>query len=82
MFTIFFNSQGIVSVDIPPDKSTINAHYYTNTVLPQVLHNRAEAAPTRSGSRVLLHHDNVSFFFLIYITRHEARRHTVAAFWQ
>lgn len=60
MFTIFFNSQGIVSVDILPEKSTINAHYYTNTVLPKVLQNRAEAAPTRSGSRVLLHHDNAS----------------------
>ena len=59
MFTIIFNSRGIFSKDIQSETSTINAHYYANIVLPKVLQNRAEAAPTRSGSRVLLHHDNV-----------------------
>ena len=60
MFTIFFNTQGVVALDILPEKSTINAGYYTNTVLPEVLRNRAETARTRSGSRLLLHHDNAA----------------------
>lgn len=60
MFTIFFNTQGVVAVDILQDKATITAKYYTEVVLPQVLHNRAEKARTRSGSRLLLHHDNAS----------------------
>ena len=60
MFTIFFNTQGVVAVDILPEKSTITAKYYTNVILPQVLKNRAETARTRSGSRMLLHHDNCS----------------------
>ena len=60
MFTIFFNTQGVVALDILPDKATINAKYYTETVLPQVLKNRSDNARTRSGARVLLHHDNAS----------------------
>ena len=37
MFTIFFNSQGPVAVDIMPDKTTITATYYTTSVLPKVI---------------------------------------------
>ena len=33
MFTIFFNSQGVVAVDILQDKATISAKYYTEVVL-------------------------------------------------
>ena len=36
MFTIFFNSQGPIVVDIIPDKATITATYYTTSVLPKV----------------------------------------------
>ena len=60
MFTIFFNTQGVVAVDILQDKATISAKYCTEDVLPQVLQSRAEQARTRSGSRLLLHHDNAS----------------------
>ena len=34
MFTIFFNTQGPVVVDIMPDKATITATYYTTLFLP------------------------------------------------
>ena len=37
VFTIFFNTQGPVVVDIVPDKATITATYYTTSVLPKVL---------------------------------------------
>jgi hypothetical protein len=37
MFTIFFNSQRPVVIDIMPDKTTITAAYYTTSVLPKVL---------------------------------------------
>ena len=45
-------------MDILQDKATISAKYGTEAVLPQVLQNRAEQARTRSGSRLLLRHDN------------------------
>ena len=38
----------------------VTAKYYMETVLLQVLQKRAEAARSRSGSRLLLHHDNAS----------------------
>ena len=37
MFTIFFNTQGPVVIDIVPNKATITATYYTTSVLPKVL---------------------------------------------
>ena len=58
LFTIFFNSQGPICVDIMPQDSTITAQYYTTQVLPQVLKQRQECAPTRAQARLLLHHDN------------------------
>jgi histone-lysine N-methyltransferase SETMAR len=60
MFTIFFNSQGPVAVDIMPDKATITATYYTTSVLPKVLEHIQSTAPTRRRSRIMLHHDNAS----------------------
>uniref|UniRef100_A0A1I8HMT8 STAS domain-containing protein n=1 Tax=Macrostomum lignano TaxID=282301 RepID=A0A1I8HMT8_9PLAT len=42
MFTIFFNSQGVVSVNILPAGATVTARYYTDTVLPGVLQERQE----------------------------------------
>ena len=56
MFTIFFNTQGPVVVDIMPDKATITATYYTTSVLPKVLlHNQSTAR-----TRIQLHHDNAA----------------------
>ena len=60
MLNIILNTQGVVALAILPEKSTINARYYTNTVLPEVVRNRAETARTWSGSRLLLHHDNAA----------------------
>lgn len=60
MFTIFFNSQGVVAVDILPEGSTVTAKYYTETVLPAVLEERRQRARTRHGARLLLHHDNAA----------------------
>ena len=34
---IFFNTQGTVAIDILPEKTTINATYYTGVVLPKVV---------------------------------------------
>uniref|UniRef100_A0A1I8I3D3 MADS-box domain-containing protein n=1 Tax=Macrostomum lignano TaxID=282301 RepID=A0A1I8I3D3_9PLAT len=60
MFTIFFNSQGVVSVNILPAGATVTARYYTDTVLPGVLQERQERARTKHGPRLLLHHDNAA----------------------
>ena len=60
LFTIFFNSQGPMCVDVMPQQSTITAQYYTDQVLPQVLEHQAKFAPTRRRSRLLLHHDNAA----------------------
>ena len=60
LFTIFFNSQGPMCVDVMPQQSTITAQYYTDQVLPQVLEHQAKSAPTRRRSRLLLHHDNAA----------------------
>uniref|UniRef100_A0A1I8I3Y0 HTH_Tnp_4 domain-containing protein n=1 Tax=Macrostomum lignano TaxID=282301 RepID=A0A1I8I3Y0_9PLAT len=48
MFTIFFNSQGVVSVNILPAGATVTARYYTDTVLPGVLQERQEPVDSRS----------------------------------
>ena len=60
MFTIFFNTQGPVVVDIMPDKATITATYYTTSVLPKVLLHNQSTARTRRRSRIQLHHDNAA----------------------
>ena len=60
MFTIFFNTQGPVVVDIMPDKATITATYYTTSVLLKVLLHNQSTARTRRRSRIQLHHDNAA----------------------
>ena len=60
MFTIFFNTQGPVVVDIMPDKATITASYYTTSVLPKVLLHIQSTARTQRRSRIQLHHDNAA----------------------
>ena len=60
MFTLFFNTQGPVVVDIMPDKATITATYYTTSVLAKVLLHIQSTARTRRRSRIQLHHDNAA----------------------
>ena len=60
MFTIFFNTQGPVVVDIMPDKATITATYYTTSVLPKHLLHIKSTARTQRRSRIQLHHDNAA----------------------
>ena len=60
MFTIFFNTQGPVVVNIMPDKATITATYYTTSVLPKNLLHIQSTARTRPRSQFQLHHDNTA----------------------
>ena len=60
LFSIFFNTQGLVAIDILPEKSTITASYYTQVVLPKVVGKIHEQHPTVGTQRTLLLHDNAS----------------------
>ena len=46
LFTIFFNSQGPMCVDVMPQHSTVTVLYYTSLVLAQVLEYQAKSALT------------------------------------
>ena len=59
-FSIFFNAQGPTAVDILPEKTTINASYYTGVVLPKVVKEVCNQRPTVGTSRTLLLHDNAA----------------------
>ena len=57
MFTNFFDTHGLVTVDITPDKAIITATYYTTSVLPKILLHIQSTARTRaSGSGIQLHY--------------------------
>ena len=60
LFSIFFTTQGLVAIDILPEKSTITASYYTQVVLPKVVGKIHEQRPTVGTQRTLLLHDNAS----------------------
>lgn len=60
LFSIFFNYQGPVVVDILPQKETITAKYYAKTVLPQVMQSICEQRPNVGTQKTLLLHDNAS----------------------
>lgn len=60
LFSIFFNAQGPTAVDILPEKTTINASYYTGVVLPKVVKEVCNQRPTVGTSRTLLLHDNAA----------------------
>ena len=60
MFTIFFNTQGPVVVDIMPDKAAITAAYYTTSVLPKNLLHIQSTARTRPRSQIQLHRSRQS----------------------
>ena len=59
-FFHFFNAQGTVAIDILPEKTSINATYYTGVVLPKVVKEVCNQRPTVGTSRTLLLHDNAA----------------------
>ena len=60
LLSIFFNAQGTVAIDILPEKTSINATYYTGVVLPKVVKEVCNQRPTVGTSRTLLLHDNAA----------------------
>ena len=56
----FFNSSGLVALDILPEKTTVTAKYYTEVVLPKVEDSICEQRPTIKTSKTLLLHDNAA----------------------
>ena len=57
---MFFDVNGPVAAHILPEKSTLTATYYVNTVLPKVVQSVCEARPTIGTRQTLLLHDNAS----------------------
>ena len=60
LFTIFFNCEGAVLVDILPEKTTLTGTYYRQNILPGVNQDMEQKRPTTGVKDVLLHHDNAS----------------------
>ena len=60
LYSIFFDVNGPVAAHILPEKSTLTATYYVNTVLPKVVQSVCEARPTIGTRQTLLLHDNTS----------------------
>ena len=60
LFTIFFNCEGVVLVDILPEKTTHTGTYYRQNILTGVIQNIEQKRPTTGVKDVLLHHDNAS----------------------
>ena len=60
LFTVFFNYQGSVAVDILPANTTVTGSYYAETVLPKVAQEISSQRPNSGTQNVLLLHDNAS----------------------
>ena len=60
LFTVFFNSSGLVALDILPEKTTVTAKYYTEVVLPKVEDSICEQRPTIKTSKTLHLNDNAA----------------------
>ena len=60
LFTIFFNCEGAVLVDILPEKTTLTGTYHCQNILPGVIQNIEQKRPTTGIKDVFLHHDNAS----------------------
>ena len=60
LFTIFFNHEGPVAVDVLPEKATMTGRYYRDTVLPQVVFELNDRRPITGTSRIMILHDNAS----------------------
>ena len=57
MFTIFFNHQGPVAVDVSPANSTTTGSYYAK---PSVVQEISSQCPNTTTQNVLLFHNNAS----------------------
>lgn len=60
LFSLFFNTQGLVAIDIVHEKSTITAFYCTQVVFLKVVRKVREQRPTVATQRTHLLHDNAS----------------------
>ena len=60
LFSHFFNAQGTVAINILPEKTTINATYYTGVVLPKVVKEVCNQRPTVGTPRTLFLHDSAA----------------------
>ena len=60
LFTIFFNCERPVLVDILPEKTTLTGNYYRQNILPGVIQDTEQKRPTTGVKDVLLKHDNAS----------------------
>ena len=60
LFTIFFNHEGPVAVDVLPEKRTMTGGYYRENVLPQVVSKLIDSRPITGTSRIMILHDNAS----------------------
>ena len=60
LFTVFFNCEEPVFVDILPEKTTLTGTYYRQNILPGVILDIELKRPTTGTKDVLLYHDNGS----------------------
>ena len=60
LFTIFFNCEGPVLVDILPEKTTLSGTYYRQNILPSVIKDIEQKRSTTGVKDFLLHGDNTS----------------------
>lgn len=60
LFSMFFSTQGVVAIDILPEKASITAKYYTQVVLQKVVDAVCEQRPNVGTSKTMLLHDNAA----------------------
>lgn len=61
MFAVFFGASGPVAAVMVPNGQNVNAKFYSDVVLPQVIATLEKSQPSRlQTGRILLHHDNAS----------------------
>jgi len=60
MFCIFFSIEGIVARIVVPKGQTVNARYYSNTILPSVFSNWKVIMNKKTVRTLMTHHDNAS----------------------
>ena len=60
LFTIFFNCEGPILVDILPEKTAFTGTYYRQNILPGVIQDIEQKRPITGVKDVRLHHDNAS----------------------
>ena len=78
LFTIFFNHEHLVAVDVLPEKSTMTGRYYKENVLPQVVSKLNESRPMTGTSRIMILHDNASSHKTNAVTQYLSENHITA----